>query len=36
VKRLTGPLNRALAAFAAHVGKQPTDQLAGFQLKQLL
>ena len=26
----------ALAAFAAHVGKQPTDQLASFHLKRLL
>jgi len=26
----------AMAAFAAHVGKQPQDQLAGFHLKRLL
>jgi adenylate cyclase len=26
----------ALAAFAAHVGKQPSDQLASFHLKRLL
>jgi adenylate cyclase len=26
----------AMAAFAAHVGKQPDDQLAGFHLKRLL
>ena len=26
----------ALAAFAAHVGKSPSDQLAGFHLKRLL
>jgi adenylate cyclase len=27
---------RAIAAFAAHVGKQPDDQLASFHLKRLL
>ena len=27
---------RAIAAFAAHVGKYPTDQLASFHLKRLL
>ena len=26
----------AIAAFAAHVGKQPDDQLASFHLKRLL
>jgi len=26
----------ALAAFAAHVGRNPDDQLAGFHLKRLL
>jgi adenylate cyclase len=26
----------AMAAFAAHVGKQPRDQLASFHLKRLL
>jgi adenylate cyclase len=26
----------ALAAFAAHVGKQPADRLASFHLKRLL
>ena len=26
----------AMAAFAAHVGKQPEDQLASFHLKRLL
>jgi adenylate cyclase len=26
----------AMAAFAAHVGKNPDDQLAGFHLKRLL
>jgi adenylate cyclase len=31
----TGDPN-AMAAFAAHVGKQPDDQLASFHLKRLL